>query len=780
VSFLNKPKGSFLLWGILHLIPFVMLLIMGGLKITTDLYKILPQTNSRKELGSVEDLLSQRLNRNLTVLIGAEDFETARQEALDMEAYMNRLEGIENVHLRYDSTSLAAFQEYFNRGRYTFLSPIVKDELSRGETTLIGERAFFYLASPFSLGALDYLEEDPFLLGFDHLQSLGTSTLFSSSAMVLKDSFLHREYEGKQWILLTAQTAEAGSAVNLENNPVAELLAYGSEHSSQPDKGEIVFSGVPFHSYLTAQKSQREISLLSTLSTVFIVLLILLVFRSLQPLGATFFSIVLGILSGLTAVSLVFREVHIFTIVFGTSLIGITVDYSFHYFTHWAGCLQSGIKLRRHVLPGILVGLITTIVSYGAFFFCPFPLMRQMALFSIGGLTSCFLSVTLIYPFLPRPSEKTALRASRAAEKISLLFSRSAGFNHRVRKVVALVIFLFLAVGLGHLEINNSLGDYYQMGKQMAKWETMSRSILDHRSSGLYLTIEGENLQACLEEAEKLQPSLDEFVSQGDLGSYMGLSQLLPSHKSQSQSYALVKDSLVSDGESQFDILGFSEDQFRIWRDSFQGNAIEYLGLDDLKNLPVDSLLDSLNMGEINGTYYLNILLFDVKGSAPIKALADKGEHLYYMDKVGDINLTLQKLSRLSLVIIGLSYGLIFLLLLFRYPPKRVLTTVLIPLTASLIALSSQVLLGRSVNLFVIVGLILIPGMGSDYIILLHERKQEDPMVFLSILMSMLTSLFAFALLGMTSLAGGFGLTVAIGLLSTFLLTLLYVPSDSY
>ncbi|MDC7219037.1 MAG: hypothetical protein PQJ59_03790 [Spirochaetales bacterium] len=776
--FPKKARTSLLLWGLIHLIPLVLLLSLGGLKVSTDLYRILPQTNSRKELGLVEERLSQGMNRNLTVLIGAADLERAQEEALELEEYLQGLGGIEEVRLRYDSNSLAAFQDYLHKGRYRFLSPEVEAELSRGEADFVAERAFFHLSSPFSLGALNYLEEDPFLMGFDHLQSMGTGSLFASSALVLKDSFLYREYEGKHWILLSAKTAEAGSAVNLENNPVAELLAYGAAHSAEPEELELVFSGVPFHSYLSARQSKREISLLSTLSTVFIVLMILLVFRSAQPLGATFFSIVLGIGSGLTVVALVFHEIHIFTIVFGTSLIGITVDYSFHYFTHWAKSSLAGPDVRRHVLPGIVVGLITTIISYGAFFFCPFPLMRQMALFSMAGLTSCFLSVSLVYPFLPGAGERTGRHAGRAAETVLNLFKKSATLKRPVRLAAALIVLSFLAAGLSRLEINNTLADYYQMGPQMARWEGLSRSIMDHRSSGLYLSLSGEDLQDCLEAAEDLRSALDNLVEQDELGSYMGLNQLLPSLKTQSEAQELVRRTLAPVGAEQFAFLGYGEEEFRWWLEAFDKS--DPLFPDDLDALPVDSLLGSLDMGVIEGRYYLNILLFDVKNPGALKQLADGRENCHFMDKVGDINRTLQSLSRLSLMIIGLSYGLIFLLLLVRYPLKRVLTTVLVPLGASLIALSAMVLLGRSVNLFVIVGLILIPGMGSDYIILLHERKSEDPMVFLSILMSMLTSLFAFALLGMTSLAGGFGLTVAIGLLSTFLLTLLYVKPDSY
>ncbi|MEJ2664851.1 MAG: hypothetical protein P8107_12575, partial [Spirochaetia bacterium] len=74
-------------------------------------------------------------------------------------------------------------------------------------------------------------------------------------------------------------------------------------------------------------------------------------------------------------------------------------------------------------------------------------------------------------------------------------------------------------------------------------------------------------------------------------------------------------------------------------------------------------------------------------------------------------------------------------------------------------------------TIFSVMGLILVPGMGTDYVIFFSEGKSHPRSTVLAITMSMLTTIFSFGLLGFTSLAGVFGLTVALGVLFSFLFT---------
>nr|MDA3849953.1 hypothetical protein [Spirochaetaceae bacterium] len=592
-----------------HLLLILLFLFTGGLSVGTSLYAILPETNELKELIHVEEEMAQRMNRNITILVGSPEFSVAKERAEALILFLEDLPGIQEVTGEVDQQSLGNIQDFLHEYRHRALSTQSLNALENGDISTLQQNAFFYLSSPFSMGGLDHLDEDPFLLAQDKFQDFIDSTLLSSNAMDIKESMLHREYQGKHWILITAKTSLSGSAVEIKENPLELILEQTSLWVAQDNQLEYLLSGVPFHSYLSAKKSQREISLLSTLSTVFILLLIIMVFRSLQPLWATLCSIGLGVVSGLISCGIVFDEVNIFTIVFGTSLIGITVDYSFHYFTHWAQKSRLGSSIRKEILPGITVGLLTTLISYGSFFFCPFPLMRQIALFSMVGLISSFSTVALFYPLLNPSREKTLIRVNKAASIIKDLFQSPSNWPRWIKMLLALGILLYLFLGFQDFSIQNRLSDYYTMGPQMLRWEQASREIIDHGSSGIYLTVQGETLQQCLERSESMGISLSALQNSGELGSFVALHQFLPSKMEQQRHYQLVEENMLPHVRDQLLALGYGQEH---WQQNFSDNKNHYIDLQSLESLPINSLMDSLYLGKIDSAYYINILLFDL------------------------------------------------------------------------------------------------------------------------------------------------------------------------
>lgn len=765
-----SPKVNLALWGSFHLSVLLLFLLSDSPVVDVSLYSLLPDTNPVKELSLIEKTISDKVNSNMTVLIGHKDFSTASEVLHLFASELEKIEGIESIQFEVSASSMEKVQQYLHKYRYHFLSPEVRELLEEGDGSALAGRAYFTLSSPVSIGTLDYLDEDPFLLAGDALQHFIGSGILGNMALGVRDSLLTREWDGKHWILITFRSGKSGVAVEMDGNPVPLIHEIATRIGEDYDGEEFVFSGVPFHSWDSAQKSQREISLLSTFSTLFILVMILLVFRSFKPLFATVTAIFMGILTGLGITVILFREIHIFTIVFGTSLIGISVDYSFHFFTEWAEGLKSHIVIRR-ILPGITMGLITTLLSYGAFTFSSFPLLQQLALFSIAGLTSTYLSVLFLYGNLKSSSVRTKNAVDRAVIFIKRLFAHISILPRLAKGGILTCLLIFAFFGLKNLELNNNVRDFYTMSNHLSQWERKSTQILDHGSSGVYFLIQGENLEENLQKEEAIRVNLNKLMAEDKLLSTMGLSTLFPSRRTQRNNLYLVKKNLIPLMEEHLIFLGFGKGEMKRNSDAFAQEEEQFMDLDDLFALPLSSLTETLHTGEINGTYYTSLMLFGIGDMDALKSIAANHEGIYLINKVGDTSRTLGNLSRLALTIILISYAVIFGGLIFRYGIKRALKVVLIPATASLCTLSLVTLLNLPVNLFVIVGLILVPGMGTDYIIILFESKKNDYPVLLSITLSMMTSVLAFGLLGLTSIAGAFGITVASGVFLTWFIT---------
>jgi hypothetical protein len=95
----------------------------------------------------------------------------------------------------------------------------------------------------------------------------------------------------------------------------------------------------------------------------------------------------------------VFGQVHILTLTFGTSLIGVSVDYSMHYFVNR---MRDGAAKPHDIAPALMLGCTTAVGGYLSLLIAPIPGLRQIALFSAVGLVVACAIVILLYPGLER------------------------------------------------------------------------------------------------------------------------------------------------------------------------------------------------------------------------------------------------------------------------------------------------------------------------------------------------------------------------------------------
>ena len=91
--------------------------------------------------------------------------------------------------------------------------------------------------------------------------------------------------------------------------------------------------GAIFFADQGARTAIDEATILAIIETIGTVLLIVGVFRRLSPLLLNLLALVVGIAVAFAGTFLVFGEIHVAALLFGTSLIGVAVDYGLHYCT---------------------------------------------------------------------------------------------------------------------------------------------------------------------------------------------------------------------------------------------------------------------------------------------------------------------------------------------------------------------------------------------------------------------------------------------------------------
>jgi predicted exporter len=132
--------------------------------------------------------------------------------------------------------------------------------------------------------------------------------------------------DGKSWVLLRARTTGNAFDMNLPLQ-VADLL---HQPRSQQRRVQLLAASGLLYAASGQQQATREITWVGGGATVGILLLLLLAFRRWRVLLA-FVPVLVGMLFGAVACVALFGHMHVMTLVLGSSLIGVAVDYPLHY-----------------------------------------------------------------------------------------------------------------------------------------------------------------------------------------------------------------------------------------------------------------------------------------------------------------------------------------------------------------------------------------------------------------------------------------------------------------
>ena len=205
-----------------------------------------------------------------------------------------------------------------------------------------------------------------------------------------RDGRLFVEGEGRQYVLLTYTLKQNAFSLGAQTALTPLLDEAKAAAAKAVPSAEVIQAGVVLHAAAAGRQASREIHTIGVGSLVGIVLLTWLTFRSVKPIALIVLAIAIGFLGSLSVCWLLFGRIHLLTLVFGASLIGVAQDYGIYFLCHRLGAdphLDSPRLLRR-LLPGLGLTLLAAVIGYLGLALTPFPGLRHMAVFSALGLCS--------------------------------------------------------------------------------------------------------------------------------------------------------------------------------------------------------------------------------------------------------------------------------------------------------------------------------------------------------------------------------------------------------
>jgi len=766
------------LWFIIHLgIPVLLglsLFFAPPLGLSTQLLDLLPQRGMSR-IVEADNILEERNGREAVILFASSVFEKAKNTAISFYNEFKNTTGIDNISLLFDSHAIAEITEYFYKSRFVIADKKTVDLLESGDAGEIAMDALASVYGAFNYIQLDNIDKDPFLLTERRMMEFLSSSLFASGNLGVKEDVLAAQIDGTWYVILRMTFSPAAvSITNIADNIIGDIYSAAAKIRETESDLELYFSGVPFHSYESASSAQKEIMILCIISLVFIFLLFLVIFRSPIPIIFSILDVLISLVLATATVFLIFREIHVFTFIFGTTLIGICIDYSIHYFISWKGntALKNGQEIRSYLSKSLIMCFISSTLCFFSILFTPFPIFKQFSVFTMVGLISSFLTAYCIYPLIKLPDERKRNLLFKLKFPERIKFSINPVLRITLASVLAAVFIVILIFNPHGLKIKTDLGSLYTMSPFLEESEKNAAMVLDHGSSPWYFIVSGNSAEETLKNEEWLTLQLEEEIARGNLNSFMGTSMFVPSLEQQERTYKAMSALLPLAG-SQYQNLGFPPEYEEVFYSELAAGEIYY----SPKDIMFWAEVSNLWIGEINGYYYSCVFPFHGKDLDIFKSITNEHDFVYIINKEEDIHHDLDILTGIIVLLFFIAYFVISVIIFIIYPLKKSIIICITPILGILAALAVLAVKNIPLGFLPISALILVFGLGTDFNIFMSGSKtgNEKKLVRFAVLLSFITSGLSFGILTFSSFApvNILGLTVATGLAAAFIFTML-------
>ena len=518
---------------------------------------------------------------------------------------------------------------------------------------------------------------------------------------------------------------------------------------------QIEAAGVPLFTDAIAARAQRELTFIGTLSTISVFALAWALFGSPVVLLLMAGTILLGFTLALGASFAVFGTLSLITFVFGATLIGVSIDYSSHWFAlKTAG--ESAQARRRRMAGALLSAALSTAAAYCTLALTPLPGLRQMAVLAACGVVGTLFTVLTVLPRLERwvPKDQTRLMRmlSQALPRLPRL-----GASALRRPAVLFGLALFAAAllfGLTRMHFDAGIRDLQGAPQKLLESQLAVSRALALPSPAQAFVLQGPTLSETLEHEEALLSAMEAIPELKSL-TPSGLSMLLPSDAKQDADRDLVAAATAAAAPRLLELLGASP----------KAPDAQRMALNDLESTPWRELTHRFVLENEPGRAVTVLMLAGVepKHLPFLTKAAEAVPGAYFVDITRGMSEGLSLYRDLILMVLAAGIMLLWALLTLRFG-RESWRAVLPSALGILAALAVFGWTGTPVTIFTALGLVLVLGLGVDYGIFL-TGSPSDGRTSAAVLFSGVTTLLSFGLLvfSATPALRAFGITVLVG-----------------
>ena len=759
---LPPSKRPALLWGAVCLLLLgILLTLLPQARLNSSVLAMLPKQTLGAIPPSLNDGFMQRLDRQLVWLVSP----GKKADPTVARAWLTQLQAskmLAEVKGPMDAESQQAWGTFFWQHRNGLIDNDTRARLEHGGEAQ-AQWVLSQLYSAFSGVSGKELQNDPLML----TRGAQLAMAKSGQRLRLMDGWLvTQDPQGNYWYLLHGELAGSSFDMQQTHHLVTTLGSLERTLKERYPQAQVLSRGTAFYSDYASQQAKKDISTLGVVTVLGVLLLIVAVFRSLRPLLLCLLSISIGALAGTVVTLLLFGELHLMTLVMSMSIIGISADYTLYYLTermvHGAETSpwQSLVKVRT----ALLLALLTTVVAYLLLMLAPFPSIRQMALFAAVGLSASCLTVIFWHPWLCRGLPV------RPVPAMGLMLRWLAAWRRNKKLSIGLpvALALFSLAGAATLRVDDDIAQLQALPQDILAQEKAITALTGQSVDQKWFVVYGKSAQQTLERMEQFIPALAQARADGLIDDYRTLP--LNSLARQQQDLALLKEAApavtralqragVTTVNASLSAMPVTVDA---WLASPASEGWRLMWLTQTTGesavlVPVSGVKDSEALGKLSQRYSAGVAWVDRKSS--FDALFALYRHLL----TGLLVVALAVIACGAVARLGWRHGL----------------KSLVPSLLSLgCGLATLALSGHTVNLFSLLALVLVLGIGINYTLFFSNPRGTPLTSLLAITLAMLTTLLTLGMLvfSATQAISSFGIVLVSGIFTAFLLSPLAMP----
>jgi len=748
------------------LIGMLAICILGGQALTKDWLEtgflaLLPTSEQQPEIAKAVRQHNELLNRKMIWLTGAATSAEAINHAQKLKSQLEQSGLFSKVVLEVPQQHyIEQYQKLFPY-RYQLLDQQTREMLAKNPEDLIKQNLEI-LNSPIGQMQAADLERDPALLFSRYFSAQNTIKLnLEQGIVVLSDQ--HRF-----WALLLTDLQD--ERLQLDKLETLSGLVGSATEQVKTDGGELLVSGMPLFTAHGAESAKQEISTVGIGSSLGIVVLLWATFRSVRPLLLSSLAIGSGLLAALVICVLFFGKIHILTLVFGASLIGVADDYAQHFLCDSFGEKDwNPRKGLKFILPGLSLGLLSNLLSYAGLGFSPFPGLQEVALFSAMGLLVAWLTVVLLFPLLLTgftfDHQPGILKLTTYWEQHWPLWV----FKNRLW--LGLMLSAFIAGGLWMLTPQDDVRLLQSPPAELLRTADKIRQLFPISPDNQFFLVSGKDQADWHQNEQALLKRLELLKQQKALTAYAGLSNYWPDESQQQQNYQLLKHQLYDSGllERYMTDLGFDKTAVKAEYEQFSKAEHNTLALPEWL-ATADETKQQLWLGCDSDRCQSTVTLTGISDMDALTALQDL-PGVVWVDQVESISSLFARYRIRATGLLAIAFCLASLGLGYKFGWRNGATIMSVPVAALAVSLAMLGWFDQLFSLFNLFALLLVLGIGVDYGLFFFMAGDRRVSTSLGVTLSAVTTLLAFGLLAISSteIVHAFGFTVTAGIVTALL-----------